>query len=239
MIHDAGGERSEATLRLGMTAMAGFVLLHAAALPLAVPYDGHEYIDFADVLFFARFPEDWNPLIRTPGYPLVLKSAFGLLGKQPNAITAANAAFAATFVSPTTSGRNVIHAGLPRLDAMTRTGSTRVAAGGMLSRFLWSISPLYDHVLVASGFLAMVAVGVLGAYQRDPRLLVITGVPLGYLLGHACMLASEDCYAFPAQPIALACLATVLVRSARVFRRQICKPPIGRTDCDSTMSEPA
>lgn len=74
---------------------AGLVTcLHAVALPLAIPYDGHEYIDFADVLFSGRFPRDWQPPIRTPGYPLLLKTAFGLIGHQPLAVVALNVALA-------------------------------------------------------------------------------------------------------------------------------------------------
>lgn len=73
---------------------AGFTLLHMLALPLAIPYDGHEYIDFAAVLFSERFPADWRPPIRTPGYPFVLEIAFRILGRQPLAVVAVNAAFA-------------------------------------------------------------------------------------------------------------------------------------------------
>jgi len=72
---------------------AGLTLLHVLALPLAITYDGHEYIDFAAVLFSERFPADWQPPIRTPGYPFVLEVAFRILGRQPLAVVVVNAAF--------------------------------------------------------------------------------------------------------------------------------------------------
>lgn len=468
---DRGEFRGGAALLRGCLVAAGcFTLLHVLALPLAVPYDGHEYIDFAGVLFSDRFPRDWQPPIRTPGYPLALKAAFGLLGRQPLAVVAVNAALAFTmlvavargtrslagptaaaaavilvavfplsvayqhhaltesgaaawltlvaaalllpddsarkgwwkaaavaaaltagyyhrqslqFVAPVAAGLlalggccrpgtpwlaglrrpprsgwivalqaavvlcvpaaaaglwepfapsgnirsymlkqgivrqalvppddpllgdtrapyaaavnegwrgdwlvsglraarigdlsvplyprldpparvfrrlalaqpgryaaglgrtlllfagfpaaqstnrsaehvvfgpslatgcNRIDDGRPNLTEATRAAFSQPAAPGLLSAVLWRLAPGFDHGLVPVGFLALVALGVAGAWGRDVRLLVVAAVPLTYLLGHAAMLASEDRYAFPAQPIALAAAAAVLVR---------------------------
>jgi hypothetical protein len=469
---DERGRRGDESFRWGIGVAACFTLLHMVALPLTIPYDGHEYLAFSDVLFSDRFPQDWNPPIRTPGYPLVLKAAFGVLGRQPQAVVAVNTAYAwimllaivsstwrlagpaaaaaaaivvaifplsvayqhhaltesgaaawlalvlvglllpddtaargwrkamalgailaagyyhrqsmqflvpaaaalfvlgvccrqgspwldglrhsprhwwtvavqvavlltvptvaavfwepfapsrniraymvkqgivrqalvppgdsllgeagdgyaaaveeawrkdgllsglragrvgelagplyprldppetmlgrlafshperyamgfartlalfagvpgdqstnlsaehATFSPGLSSGKNRIDDGLPRLTDATRESFTQVAAPGLLAWLLWWGSPFFDHGLVPAGFMALVGAGALGAWHRDVRLVVAAAVPMAYLLGHATILASEDRYAFPSQPIALAALAAVVVRSA-------------------------
>lgn len=456
-------------LRRCLAAAAGFTLLHVLALPLVVPYDGHEYIDFAGVLFSDRFPDDWQPPIRTPGYPLVLKAAFAVVGRQPLAIVGVNAAFAwlmllavtrvtrllagpvaaavalltvavfplsvayqhhaltesgaaawltlvaavlvmtdrsdrdgwwkagllagvlaagyyhrqslqfvvpaaailfavgaccppgtawrdglrrparpgwlvalqaaAIFIVPLATsmlwepyapsrnirsymlkqgivrqalippgapllgaatdayahaideawqddglvsglragrigelatslyprldppgatfgrlaaehpdryaagvgrtlllfagfpaaqstngsseqaafgpaldvGHNRIDDGLARLTERTRASFTQPTGPGLLSATLWRLAPLFDRWLVPAGCLALVGVGITGLFRRDVRLIVVAAIPLAYLLGHAAMLASEDRYAFPAQPLALAALAAATV----------------------------
>jgi hypothetical protein len=60
-------------------------VLYLASLSVGISYDGHVYIDLADVLGTARFPGEWSPL-RTPLFPLSLKISFWLLGKQPLAL---------------------------------------------------------------------------------------------------------------------------------------------------------
>jgi hypothetical protein len=64
----------------------GFAILiyfaHIVALPIGITYDGHQYIDLADILGSSRFPHDWN-FARTPLYPLFLKAGFWALGRQP------------------------------------------------------------------------------------------------------------------------------------------------------------
>jgi hypothetical protein len=60
-------------------------IAHILALPVGITYDGHQYIDMADVLFSPRFPHDWFRA-RTPLFPLALKFTFWFLGKQPLAI---------------------------------------------------------------------------------------------------------------------------------------------------------
>jgi hypothetical protein len=69
--------------RAGIACVAITTVLHAIALSVAVSYDSHEYIDLADVLFSDRFPADWIPPIRTPGYPFVLHVAFAIFGRHP------------------------------------------------------------------------------------------------------------------------------------------------------------
>ena len=57
------------------------------SLPVGISYDGHIYIDMADVLFSSRFPAQWVAF-RTPLYPLSLKVSFWFFGRQPIAIIA-------------------------------------------------------------------------------------------------------------------------------------------------------
>lgn len=56
--------------------------LHFASLPILVTWDGHQYLDLADVLGSERFPGDWR-LLRTPLLPLGLKLSFAVLGRNP------------------------------------------------------------------------------------------------------------------------------------------------------------
>ncbi len=70
------------------SAMACAVLLgvvYLASLSVGISYDGHDYIDLADILGTARFPAAWNPF-RTPLFPLALKISFWLFGKQALAL---------------------------------------------------------------------------------------------------------------------------------------------------------
>ena len=68
--------------RLSLLFAVTFAALHLIALPITVTYDGFHYIDLADVLGSSRFPEDWYRT-RTPLFPLMLKCAFWLVGRQP------------------------------------------------------------------------------------------------------------------------------------------------------------
>jgi hypothetical protein len=70
------------------SAMSGAVflcVLYLTSLSVGISYDGHVYIDLADMLGTARFPGAWNPF-RTPLFPLALKISFWLLGKQALAL---------------------------------------------------------------------------------------------------------------------------------------------------------
>jgi ubiquinone/menaquinone biosynthesis C-methylase UbiE len=73
-----------------LIAAAAFTLLHALHLPLVVTYDGHLYVELADVFGTARYPEDWD-FLRTPLYPVCLKIAFALFGRKPIAAIAVGA----------------------------------------------------------------------------------------------------------------------------------------------------
>jgi len=59
----------------------GFWLAHVVSLRLLITYDGLGYIDLSDVLGSSRFPADWN-VTRTPLFPLSLKIAFLMFGRQ-------------------------------------------------------------------------------------------------------------------------------------------------------------
>jgi 4-amino-4-deoxy-L-arabinose transferase-like glycosyltransferase len=68
--------------RYGLPFAVCVYLAHLIALPVGITYDGHIYIDLADVLWSKRFPQDWF-FARTPLYPCALKLSFWLFGKQP------------------------------------------------------------------------------------------------------------------------------------------------------------
>jgi len=81
--------RSRISVRaIYFSAMACSVLLsvlYLASLSIGISYDGHTYIDLANVLGTARFPGEWSPF-RTPLFPLSLKIGFWLFGHQPLAL---------------------------------------------------------------------------------------------------------------------------------------------------------
>jgi 4-amino-4-deoxy-L-arabinose transferase-like glycosyltransferase len=68
--------------RYGVLLTLCIYLAHLTALPVGITYDGHIYIDLANVLWSKRFPQDWF-FARTPLYPCALKLSFWLFGKQP------------------------------------------------------------------------------------------------------------------------------------------------------------
>lgn len=68
-----------------------FAVAHLVAIPMSISYDGFLYIDLADVLFSPRFPADWH-VARTPLYPLALKFAFWLFGRNAMAVIAVSTA---------------------------------------------------------------------------------------------------------------------------------------------------
>jgi hypothetical protein len=63
--------------------LLGFVYL--ASLSVGISYDGHVYIDLADMLGTVRSIKEWSPY-RTPLFPLALKISFWLFGKQALAL---------------------------------------------------------------------------------------------------------------------------------------------------------
>src|ERR1700733_2309542 len=62
-----------------------FCVLFLASLSVGISYDGHVYIDLADMLGTARSVKEWSPY-RTPLFPLALKISFWLFGKQALAL---------------------------------------------------------------------------------------------------------------------------------------------------------
>jgi hypothetical protein len=73
---------SRATYSAAVFCVVFLCLAYVISLPLGITYDGHIYIDLADILATHRFPMDWNPS-RTPLFPLALKFSFWAFGKQP------------------------------------------------------------------------------------------------------------------------------------------------------------
>jgi Dolichyl-phosphate-mannose-protein mannosyltransferase len=120
-------------------------IAHMISLPLGITYDGHVYIDLANILGSPRFPADWN-IARTPLLPLTLKLSFWVFGRQP---------LAAIFVPSAVAliGILAIGATVKRIGGPTAGAATLV---------LLSLSPTlvaYQHfVLTETGtfcFLAM------------------------------------------------------------------------------------
>lgn len=146
-------------LRGSLLAALGLTLVHVLALPLVIPYDGHEYIDFAAVLFSDRFPRDWQPPIRTPGYPLALRAAFELFGRQPLAVVAVNAAFAAGM--------------LGLVAAVTRRlAGDAAAAAAVMATALFPLSIAYQHHALTESGMALslaLATGCLLLPAATPR----------------------------------------------------------------------
>ncbi len=62
----------------------GFYFCHLIALPVFITFDGHQYLNLADVVGSHRFPKDW-PFTRTPLFPLLFKVSFKLVGRHPRA----------------------------------------------------------------------------------------------------------------------------------------------------------
>lgn len=60
---------------------AAFTWRHFLTVPLLVTYDGHGYLELADVLGSERFPAEWKAL-RTPLLPLSLKLSFAAFGRN-------------------------------------------------------------------------------------------------------------------------------------------------------------
>jgi hypothetical protein len=77
---------SPRTLYFAAMACAVFLcVIYLVSLSVGISYDGHVYIDLADMLGTARFFKEWNPA-RTPLFPLALKISFWLFGKQALAL---------------------------------------------------------------------------------------------------------------------------------------------------------
>ena len=157
--------------RGAMVFALGIVLAHILALPIGITYDGHVYLDLADVVGSSRFPRDWN-LARTPLFPLALKISFGVFGRQP---------LAAIFVTSIAGLAGVLITGnlASRLSGKT---------GGALVLILLSLNPMlvsYEHfVLSETGTAAFFAaiVSLLLWYPADSRHLWLKAVGLSALL---------------------------------------------------------
>ena len=130
-------------------------------------------------------------------------------------------------------GQNHVSEGLAALDGVAIPQFVQRTGEGLLSKALWLASPFFDYVLVPVGFVGLIGVGVLGLWRRDLSMTSVAVVPLAYLLAHAVMLASENRYAFPAQPMAVAtscALATsALAEGFSLLRRSARSKTVHRT----------
>lgn len=175
--------------RFSLMLAAALTLCHLVALPIVVSFDGHLYIDLADVLFSPRFPRDWD-FLRTPLYPLLLKLSFWVFGLQSQAAILVGSTLG--FGGLVCTASIVKNAGYPR-------GAGVVAVG--LSLFPVLVG--YEHaVLTEAGsffFLALslyvavraqldwrgafwVSVAVIGGYFYRPTLLYMGPVIAACLL---------------------------------------------------------
>jgi hypothetical protein len=59
-----------------------FHALHGLVLPIMISWDGYLYVQLADILGTSQFPSKWD-FLRTPLFPLSLKMAFVISGKNP------------------------------------------------------------------------------------------------------------------------------------------------------------
>lgn len=128
-------ERSSRAYRYSLYFCGAITLLHTVSLPVLVTYDGHLYVDLADVLGSNRFPADWD-FLRTPLYPLGLKLAFWLLGKQPLSVIALGGLLG--FLGIWSLGAAVKEMGYPR-----------AAAAGVVSATLYPTLVAYEHCLLS------------------------------------------------------------------------------------------
>ena len=112
-----------------------FHLAHLISLPILITYDGHLYVDLADVLGTNRFPRDWD-FLRTPLFPLALKLSFWLFGKQPLAVIGLQSIFG--------------FLGIWSLSAtIKRLGHPLVAAASMVLLTLHPTVVAYEHSLLS------------------------------------------------------------------------------------------
>jgi hypothetical protein len=168
-------------------------IAHILSLPVGITYDGHQYIDMADVLFSPRFPHDWFRA-RTPLFPLALKFSFWLLGKQALAIifVCSGAALAGILVCAWLvkqwlgAGPGAIAAVLLSLDpsiaafghlALTETGTFALFSATLAVLLLCRSDGKYLYMKAV----ALGAVIGLGYYWRQN--LISLAWPCGILLG--------------------------------------------------------
>jgi hypothetical protein len=72
-----------------------FHVLHGLVLPIMISWDGYLYVQLADILGTSQFPSKWD-FLRTPLFPLSLKMAFGIGGKNPLSVIVLNTLFGMT-----------------------------------------------------------------------------------------------------------------------------------------------
>ncbi|MBI3070975.1 MAG: hypothetical protein HYY84_02505 [Deltaproteobacteria bacterium] len=111
--------RAARLYHLSLAAAAIVTILHAVSVPVVITWDGQQYIDYADVLFSSRFPEDFD-FFRVPLYPLALKIAFFVLGKNAMAVIATGSVFG--FLGVWLLGSAIRQLGHPVLAAMCIVG---------------------------------------------------------------------------------------------------------------------
>ncbi len=81
--HRGLGEQ-DFVFRAGVTFVLAVTFIHLASLPLMVSFDGMDYVRLANIPLSPSFVTEWR-FLRTPLFPLSLKSAFWLGGEQPEA----------------------------------------------------------------------------------------------------------------------------------------------------------
>ena len=180
-----------------------FHVLHGVALPLVVPWDGHEYY-FLSTLFGAENFEEKFVFVRTPIYPAFLHLAFLLFGVTPAAVI----------------GLNIT---LHFLAVLLLAHVIRKLAGNtaaILGIVCLSVSPLaitYQHTLLtetASGFcFALLAAAALEFFRRQN---LRASATLGCVLGFCYYVRPTYLYLSPVLAILISLLPLSRVLGHRV-----------------------
>lgn len=116
-------------------ACAIFQLIHIAALPIFVTFDGSLYIQLSDTLFSPNFIKDWD-FLRVPLFPFLIKVFSILFGQHPLSMILLNSLLG--FCGSWMLASAVKREGFPRLGAAT-----------LLILSLYPILITYQHTLLS------------------------------------------------------------------------------------------
>jgi hypothetical protein len=121
--------------RCAIAFVVAFHAFHLVSLPLIIPWDGQLYVGLADLFGTGHVLERWD-FLRTPLFPLALKGAFVLFGRQPMAVLVLQAAMGAA---------TVVLAG----SAARRMGGPWAGAAAMLLLATYPTLVGYEHSLLS------------------------------------------------------------------------------------------
>jgi hypothetical protein len=151
-----------------------FHILHGLVLPLMISWDGYLYVQLADILGTSQFPSKWD-FLRTPLFPLSLKIAFTLGGKNPLSIIILNTFFSMTGI-------------LLIVSIIKQSRGSFPAAIALLLLSFYPTLIVYEHCLlseVSTFFCLAIIIKLLCDSRLQHRyflkaLFLILGVTIGY-----------------------------------------------------------